>query len=242
MKYPPKMAAVIVAVLMMIISGCEFMEKPEEPENLTAVYNATDDYVELHWDEVTAASEYKIFRGADENSLVEIDDNDSTWFDDFDYNYLEPYYAVKAKNDFGTSDFGEIVLSDVPELDKWEPDNAIASASTVDQSSDSPSHKGSIRPTTDVDFIEFYAEPCAVGVPCGYNLEVPVAGCDLNYLKLELYDVSGNLLESDDAASGNYIARIGEFVPTTAGYYYVKISGDGSEAGYYTIFIIHWSD
>lgn len=242
MKLTIKIGLFIIPALLIIMTGCAFFETPDAPKNLTAAYNATEDMVELHWSEVDGASDYKVYRGASESSLTEIGDNEDGWYDDYDYDYLEPYYAVKAKNSAGTSDLSDVVLSDVPELDVHEPDNDIASATTLDQSIDNPTQKGSIRPASDVDFIKFHAEPCTGGVPCGYNIGIATVSCDLGYMKLELYDASGNLLESDDTGTSDDVARIGEWVPTVAGDYYVKISGNGTEAGYYRIFIIYWSD
>ena len=235
-----KLTKLSVLSILIILSGCAFLQDPDAPKDLTAVYNEAGDYVELHWDEVSGAKDYEIYRGVDENSIIEYGDNDEAWYDDFDYDYLERYYAVKAKNNAGTSEFSEVVEANVPLQDKYEPDNDIASASTIDLSGDAPSQKHSIRPAGDVDYIAFSAEPCPAGIPCGYNIGIPSQSCEPDYIKLELFDSSGNLLESDDQGSGDDIARIGEWVPTVAGNYYIKVSSTGS--GYYRIFIINWQD
>lgn len=74
----------------------------------------------------------------------------------------------------------------------------------------------------------------------GYNIELPATSAIPG--KITLYDASHNELRSDREGSGNYTARIGEWNPASAGWYYVKIEAKTvAGAGYYRIFIHHWT-
>jgi len=119
--------------------------------------------------------------------------------------------------------------------DKYEPDNSMASASTITFDEPTPSQRHAILPAGDVDFIKFYADPNH-----GYNIEVPAASAFP--LKLTLFDAQGNELRSDDQGSSHFIARIGEWTPTIAGWYYIKVEAKnvGGE-GYYRIFFGQWT-
>ena len=225
----------LTIVFLTFSVSCSFFEAPDTPSGLTAVYNEVTDAVELKWGDVDGATDYNVYRGTDENSLEEIKTTSHSSFDDYDYNYFEPYYAVEAKNNFGESDISEAILSDVPDHDSYEPDNTMQTANTMSLEGDAPSQKHSIMPGGDVDYIKFYAEP-----NYGYNIELPAASAIP--VKITLLDANGVELQTDSDGTGDYIARIGEWAPTAAGWYYVKIEAKnvGGE-GYYRIFIHQWT-
>jgi len=236
MKSNVKLFTTVLLFSIVIFSfSCSFFEAPDTPSGLTAVYNETTDAVELKWGDVDGASDYTVYRGANENSLEELHTTGHSSYDDYDYDYYEPYYAVEAKNNFGDSDISEAVLSDVPDHDMYEPDNSMQAAAEITFEEEGPSQKHSIMPAGDVDYIKFYADPMY-----GYNIELPAASAIP--VKITLYDAMGSELRSDSDGSGNYIARIGEWQPAAAGWYYIKIESKtvGGE-GYYRIFVHQWT-
>ena len=232
---PVGLIVFVLCVIIIFSISCSFFEEPDTPSGLTAVYNATTDAVELKWKDVDGASDYTVFRGANENSLTEFKNTNHPSYDDLDYNYYEPYYAVRAENNFGKSGISAAVLSDVLDHDKYEPDNSLQTATEYVFSGDDPSQKHSIMPDGDVDFIKFYASPSF-----GYNIEIPAASAIP--VKITLYDASGTELRSDSEGSGIYIARIGEWSPASAGWYYIKIEAKNIGGdGYYRIFVHQWT-
>ncbi len=225
---------ILLSLSLMILASCSYFEEPEIPTGLTAVYNATEDAIEVSWDDVDGAREYSVYRGSTPDDLEEIHTGDNGSWNDYDYNYYERYYAVEAKNDVGESGLSEAVEAELPATDQYEDDNSLANASTIVLTGDAPSQKHSIMPVGDVDFIKFHAAP-----PYGYNIEVPAISAFP--LKLTLLDVNGNELATDNDGEGDYIARIGEWAPTTAGDYYIKVEAKvASEEGYYRIFFHEW--
>ena len=236
MKQKIKLLATVLFCLVIIFSiSCSFFEAPDTPSGLTAVYNETTDAVELKWDDVDGANNYKVYRGADDNSLDQIESTSHSSYDDYDYSYYERYYSIEAENSFGSSDLCEAIEANVPSTDKYEPDNTMETASTLTLESDAPSQKHSIMPVGDVDYIKFYADPTY-----GYNIEIPAASAIP--VKITLLDAYGNFLGSDSEGAGDYIARIGEWQPTTAGWYYIRIEAKtASGEGYYRIFVHQWT-
>lgn len=227
--------AMLIGLVIFFSVSCSFFSAPDTPSGLTAVYNETTDAVELKWNDVDGADEYKIYCGVDINSLVEIASTSHSSYDDYDYSYYEKFYAVEAENNFGSSDLCEAIEANIPNSDKYESDNTMATASTITFEEEGPSQKHSIMPVGDVDYIKFYADPTY-----GYNIELPEASAIP--VKITLYDASGNELRSDSEGSGNYIAQIGEWQPATAGWYYIKVEAkyvDGE--GYYRIFFHQWT-
>ncbi|NQV14543.1 hypothetical protein HQ531_03720 [bacterium] len=226
--------ATLLGVTLLIITSCSYFEAPETPTGLTALYNESEDCVEINWDDVDGAREYIIFRGATATSLTEISSGDDGAYNDYDYDYYQQFYAVEASNNTGSSGMSEAVEADLNNFDSYETDNTIATAKTLVLEGDAPSQKHSIMPVSDVDFIKFAAQP-----PYGYNIEVPAESSIP--LKLTLFDEAGNELASDSDGTGIYIARIGEWAPSVAGNYYVKIEAKTSTGeGYYRIFIHEW--
>ncbi len=224
-------------VLIFFVS-CSFFEKPEVPGDLTAVYNEEGDYVELHWEDATGVSQYEVYRGDndDPETFELIADPDEAWYDDFDYNYFERYYAVKAENKFGTSDFSEVVEANVPDHDKYEPNNDLASALLVTPVDDEPNDMHmSIMPAGDIDCIKFYAY-----TNHGYNIFISAAQCSVTNIQMTMYDENGNLVETG-VPGGDAAVQIFEWQPDQAGYYILKIqAANTADIGYYMLYIIPW--
>ena len=224
----------LLCLSLMICTSCSYFEEPETPTGLTAVYNATEDAVEVSWDDVDGARDYSVYRGSTSDDLEEIHTGEDGSWNDYDYNYYQRYYAVEAKNDAGESGLSEPVEADLPATDQYEDDNSPTNASTIVLTGDAPSQKHSIMPAGDVDFIKFHA-----ALTYGYNIEVPATSAFP--LKLTLLDATGNELATDDDGQGDYIARIGEWAPTAEGDYYIKVEAKtASEEGYYRIFFHEW--
>ncbi len=225
--------------LLLLVMSCAFFERPDVPGDFTATYNAEDDYVELHWDHATGVSHYEIYRGDNEDpeTFEEIGDNDEAWYDDFNYTYFERFYAIKAENNFGTSDFSEVVEANIPDHDKYEPNNDLTSAALITLTFDEENSQHlSILPAGDIDCIKFSASPTY-----GYSISIPSSNLSVQNIQMFLYDESGNLVETG-IAGDNTASQIFEWQPSQAGNYILKIqSSDASSAGYYTLFIHPWT-
>lgn len=229
-----KLVLVLTAAIV-LVAGCAFFQKPDVPTGLTAIYNATDDRVEVTWDDVDGAREYSVYRGTSVDDVEEIHTGEDGSWDDHDYDYYQRFYAVEAKNDVGESGLSEVVEADIPAQDPYENDDTMSGASTIIFNEENPSQRHSIMPAGDIDYIMFHASP-----DNGYNIEVPAASAALA-LKLTLLDAAGTELAIDDDGEGDSIARIGEWTPSSEGDYYVKIEAKTTgEEGYFRIFFCEW--
>ena len=229
-----KMFLSTLAVSLVLLVACAYFQAPEVPTGITAVYDAVNDVVTVSWDDVSGAKDYAIYRGSSADDLEEIETTSDDSWEDFNYTYLERYYAIEAKNDAGDSGPSEAIEAELSMYDRYEDDNTMADASTIELVGDAPSQRHSILPEGDVDYIKFHAQP-----PYGYNIEVPeLSGIPL---KLTLLDASGNQLDYDEDGINNFIVRIGSFSPDTAGDYYIRVEGKtSSQVGYYRIFFHEW--
>jgi len=207
---------VVLGFLLVLIlwTSCSFFEKPDAPSGLTAVYKEADDYVELKWDHITGVSQYEVYRGDNEDpeTFTEIADPDEAWYDDFEYDYYNRFYAVRAENNAGTSDFSEVVEANVPSHDSKEPNNDLASATMLTLVAGDPNDMHlSIMPAGDIDCLKFYAD-----TNHGYNISISVQQCSVDNIQMTLVDESGNVVETGVAGS-NVVMEIFEWTPTKPG-------------------------
>ena len=237
---------VILGCLLVVIlwTSCSFFEKPDAPSGLTAVYkeadeDQADDYVELKWDDITGVSQYEVYRGNNEDpkTFTEIADPDEAWYDDFEFDYYNRFYAIKAENNAGTSDFSEVVEANIPSHDSKEPNNDLASATTLNLVINNPNDmRLSIMPAGDIDCLKFYAD-----TNHGYNISINANQCSVNNIQMTLFDENGNVVETGVAGSG-VVAEIFEWTPSQNGDYILKIqSSDINATGYYIIYLIPWT-
>ncbi len=232
---------VVLGCLLVLIlcTSCSFFEKPDAPSGLTAVYNEVDDYVELHWDNITGVSQYEVCRGDNEDpkTFTEIADPDEAWYDDFEYDYYNRFYAVRAENNAGTSDFSEVVEANIPDHDAKEPNNDLANATILTLVDEEPNDMHlSIMPAGDIDCLKFYA-----GTDHGFNISINANQCSVNNIQMTLVDENDNVVATGVAGS-DAVTEILEWTPSQAGYYIIKIrSSDINATGYYIIYVTPWT-